>query len=68
MDGLFYLTSIVGVGVVMWWVLRHDRVPPDGRIGGLFGLFPGHMLVRRRGLRGWLASGGPAPRKRGGPF
>lgn len=64
MDGLFYLSSIVGIGMVMWWVLQNDQVPPDRPTGGLFAMFPGGMLVRRRGLRGGLASGAPAPRKR----
>ena len=29
MDGLFFLMSVVGVGVAMWWVFQNDGVAPD---------------------------------------
>jgi hypothetical protein len=56
MDGLFFLMSVVGVGVVMWWVFQNDQVPPDKPPTGLFAMLPGSSLIRRRGLRGLLAS------------
>lgn len=55
MDGLFYLMSVVGVGVVMWWVMQNDHVPPNRPTTGLFAMFTGAEVMRRRGLRGLLA-------------
>ncbi len=69
MDGLFFLMSVAGVGVAMWWVFQNDRVPPDKPTTGLFAMLPGSSLVRkRRALRGWLAANPQAPPKNKGPF
>jgi hypothetical protein len=54
MDGLFFLTSIAGIAVIMWWALQNDAVPPDRPTTGLFALLPGRRVIRRRGLRAWL--------------
>jgi hypothetical protein len=67
MDGLFFLMSVVGVGVVMWWVFQNDSLPPDRTPGGLFAMLPGTSLIKRRGLRGRLAAN-PQPDKKKGPF
>ncbi len=48
MDGLFFLTAIVAIGVVMWWVLQNDQVPPDRSPGGLFAMLPGSRVGKRR--------------------
>jgi hypothetical protein len=68
MDGLFFLMSVVGIGVVMWWVFQNDALPPDKTPGGLFAMLPGSRLIRRRGLRGWLAAHPQPPAKNQGPF
>jgi hypothetical protein len=68
MDGLFYLMSIVGVGCAMWWVLRNDRARPDRPTEGLFAMWRGSDLLRRRGLRGWLAPEAKLPEPRKSPF
>jgi|HubBroStandDraft_5_1064220.scaffolds.fasta_scaffold679640_2 hypothetical protein len=64
MDGLFYLMSVVGVGIVMWWVMQNDRVPPDKPTVGMFAMFTGAELARRRGLRGLLANADTKPLRR----
>jgi len=66
MDGLFFLMSVTGIGLVMWWVFQNDALPPDRTPGGLFAMLPGIGLIKRRGLRGWLAAN-PQPDKKG-PF
>ena len=38
MDGLFFLMSIAGVGLVMWWMVTNDRVAPDKPTTGLFAM------------------------------
>jgi len=53
MDGLFFLMSVVGVGVAMWWVLQNDAVPPDKPTQGLFSMLPGSRVASRRLLRRW---------------
>ncbi len=69
MDGLFYLMSIVGVGVVMWWTFQNDRVPPDRPTSGWFAMRPGSQLAKRRRLRGWIGKGAPTPPpRRKSPF
>ena len=54
MDGLFFLMSVLGVGIAMWWALQNDAVPPDKPTTGLFAMLPGTRLGRRRSLRAWL--------------
>jgi hypothetical protein len=72
MDGLFYLMSVVGIGVVMWWVMQNDHVPPDQPTKGIFAMMPTGALTRRRGLRGLFSSveerpaGRRKPRRDGG--
>ena len=72
MDGLFYLMSVVGIGIVMWWVMQNDGVPPDQPTKGIFAMMPTGALARRRGLRGLLSpvderpSGRRKPRRGGG--
>ena len=68
MDGLFFLMSVVGVGVVMWWVLQNDSVPPDRPTKGLFEMLPGSRIVKRRRLRGWISTTAPPPARRKSKF
>ena len=65
MDGVFYLISIIAVGLVMWWVVQNDKVPPNRLTSGLFAMLPGRELVRRRRLRGWTLGAEDRPRRRG---
>jgi hypothetical protein len=65
MDGLFYLMSVVGVGIVMWWAIQNDRVPPDKPTIGMFAMFTGAELARRRGLRGLFAKADSKPLRGG---
>jgi hypothetical protein len=62
MDGLFFLMSVVGIGIAMWWVMQNDAVPPDKPTRGLFAMLPGSRLLRRRGLRAWLLPAGQGTR------
>jgi hypothetical protein len=69
MDGLFFLMSVLGVGVVMWWVLQNDDVAPDQPTKGLFAMLSGSQLVRRRRrLRSMLAAAAKATAQRKSPF
>jgi hypothetical protein len=65
-DGVFYLISIVAVGLVMWWVVQNDKVPPDRSTTGLFAMLSGRELVRRRRLRGWTLRAEDRPQRRSG--
>jgi hypothetical protein len=68
MDGLFFLMSVAGVGIVMWWVVQNDRVAPDRQTVGLFAMVPGSQIVKRRRLRGWISTVIPPPRRRKSRF
>jgi hypothetical protein len=63
MDGLFYLMSVVGIGVAMWWVLQNDAVPPDKPTKGLFAMLPGSRVAGRRLLRRWRETASEAVRR-----
>lgn len=68
MDGLFFLSSILGIGLVMWWVLKNDGVRPDGPTTGMFAMTPASDLLKRRKLRGWtVGAAQPRPRRKS-PF
>jgi hypothetical protein len=62
MDGLFFALSIVGVGLVMWWVVQNDRVRPDKPTTGLFAM-PALGRVRVKKPR-WTAARGSAQPER----
>jgi hypothetical protein len=47
MSGIYYVLSIVGVFIVIRWVIRNDRVDPDGATEGLLGL-KNHESSRER--------------------
>lgn len=68
MDGLFFLSSILGIGLVMWWVLQNDDVPPGGPTSGLFAMRPGSQLLKRRKLRDGPAAIGQVPDERKPPL
>jgi hypothetical protein len=51
MDGLYFLLSIVGVGLVMWWTAQNDRVDIDKPTTGLFSM-PARGRVKARKSRG----------------
>ncbi len=68
MDGLFYLMSIMGVGLVMWWVIQNDAVPPDRATKGMFAMLSGAQLARKRRLRGWISALAEAPKRRKSKF
>jgi hypothetical protein len=38
MDGLFFLLSVISVGLVVFWFIRNDRVPPGGPTSGLLAM------------------------------
>jgi hypothetical protein len=60
MDGLFFLMSIAGAGMVMCWAVRNDRVRPDKPTTGFFAM-PVRALVRvKRSRRLTPAVHGPA--------
>lgn len=43
MEGFIFLLSIIGIGVVILWTKRNDKVPPHGETTGLLAMTPpGH--------------------------
>jgi hypothetical protein len=52
MDGLYFLLSIVGVGLVMWWTQDNDKVPPDQPTRGWFAMSRDGG-IRARVSRAW---------------
>lgn len=38
MDGLFFLMSIIGVGLAMGWTVQNDRLRPDQPTAGFFAM------------------------------
>jgi hypothetical protein len=38
MDGLLFLASVIGIGLVMWWVRQNDRDARDTADRGLFAM------------------------------
>lgn len=38
MDGLLFLSSLVGIGLLMAWVIMNDRAKADGQSRGLFAI------------------------------
>lgn len=38
MDGLFFLMSIVGIGLVLWWMVQNDKTAVDKPTKGLFAM------------------------------
>jgi len=37
-EGLFFLLSIIGVAVVMWWVIQNDAAGPGEETTGLLAM------------------------------
>jgi hypothetical protein len=61
MDGLYFLMSVVGIGAIMYWALRNDRVPPDKPTSGLFAMISGASLLKRGRSHGWTSTAGRRP-------
>lgn len=38
MDGLLFLLSLVGIGLVMWWVIQNDSAGPGDPTTGIFAM------------------------------
>ena len=38
MEGSVFLLAIIGVGIVILWARRNDKVPPDGLTTGLLAM------------------------------
>lgn len=38
MEGIFFLLSVIGVGVIMWWVIQNDRAGPTEPTHGLLAM------------------------------
>jgi hypothetical protein len=41
MEGLAFLLAIIGVGLVILWARKNDKVPLDGETGGLLAMAKG---------------------------
>ena len=52
MDGLFFLFSIIGIGMVMRWLVQNDRVAPDKPTTGWFAMTE-LPWRRKRHLAAW---------------
>ncbi len=52
MDGLYFLMSIVGVALVLWWTVQNDRVGPEQPTTGFFAM-PAHGRLRVRKSYKW---------------
>lgn len=46
MDALFFLSSILGVVLVIWWMLSNDQVGPAEPTRGLFAMV--HSVRKQR--------------------
>lgn len=55
MEGLALLLSIVAMGVIVFWFMRNDRVPPDGSTTGLLAMRNPRSAEndKRPGRRNW---------------
>ena len=40
MEGFIFLLAIIGVGIVILWARRNDKVPLDGLTTGLLAMAP----------------------------
>jgi hypothetical protein len=38
MDGLLFLSSVIGVGLVMWWVIHNDSAGAEDPTSGIFAM------------------------------
>lgn len=38
MDGLLFVLSVIGVGLVMWWLVKNDSITGNGSTMGLFAM------------------------------
>ena len=47
MEGIFFLLSVIGVGLIMWWVIQNDRVGPTEPTTGLFAMEAGEMSATK---------------------
>ena len=64
MDGVFFLMSIIAVGLMMRWMVMNDRVPPDKPTQGIFAMAERPWKQRKRDSRNQslrLPGDGPQP-------
>lgn len=38
MEGVFFLLSVIAVGLIMWWVIQNDKVGPTEATHGLLAM------------------------------
>ena len=38
MDGIFFLASVLGVVLIMWWTIQNDAAALDGDTKGIFAM------------------------------
>lgn len=38
MDGLFYLFGLLGIGLILFWSIQNDKLPPDGKTKGILAM------------------------------
>lgn len=48
MDALYFLCSIIGIGVVMHWLIINDKVAPDKPTQGLLAMLDGADKSQKR--------------------
>ena len=67
MDGLFFLMSILGTVLVVYWVVTNDRVGPDKPTQGMFAMREGRRKPARRRQAGPFPDTEPPPAAPGKP-
>ena len=66
MEGIFFLLSVIGVGLIMWWVIQNDKVGPTEPTTGLLAMDDTETVskeepVPRAGRLPGRASNQPSP-------
>lgn len=63
MDGLFFLCSIVGMGLIIFWARQNDKIPMDGPTKGVLAMTDSNealtALMAKPGNSGRFGTGHP---------
>lgn len=38
MESIYYLFGLLGIGVILFWSIQNDKLPPDGKTKGLLAM------------------------------
>lgn len=48
MDGVLFLLSVIGIGMIMWWMSQNDRIAADKPTHGLLAMRDGVAARRKK--------------------